>query len=433
MPLRCILLALLCAAAALAEAPPVMFRGDAAHQGVYAGPAPSLRTVAWTFRTRGRILSSPAVRNGTVFVGSTDHRIYALGAADGTLRWSFETQGPVNSSPAVAGGLVVVSSLDGLVYALGEADGKPRWTFRTGGERRFSAAGIHGAQPATEVMPDPFDLFLSSPVIQGGRVFIGSGDHHVYALDLATGALAWSYRTGDVVHASPAVADGIVYVGSWDRKLHALDAGTGAVRWTFTTGADPELHNQEGIAGSAAVVEGAVYFGCRDGRFYALDARSGALRWSIDNRKGWVIASPAVSRGRVCFPTSDGQRFKVAAAATGALLTDVEMPAISFSSPAVAGEVAFFGTSDGWLRGVDLRTGREVAAFQSEGRREHGTQYLDARGRLDAAALYPARTLDGMILGVDRMLGLGAILSSPVIADGLLYVGSGDGRLYALR
>ena len=89
-----------------------------------------------------------------------------------------------------------------------------KWTFATKGERRFTALGIHGAMPSTERMPDPFDVFLSSPVVAGGTVIFGSGDQHVHALEALTGALKWSFATGDVVHASPAVASGVVYMGA---------------------------------------------------------------------------------------------------------------------------------------------------------------------------------------------------------------------------
>ena len=50
-----------------------------------------------------------------------------------------------------------------------------------------------------------------------------------------------------------------------------------------------------------------------------------------------------------------------------------------------------------------------------------------------SSALYSDFTLDGIIIGVHRMFTLGSILSSPVVADGVLYVGSTDGNLYALR
>ena len=412
----------------------VMFRGDAAHTGVYASTVtPSLSSVKWAARVGGRVLSTPAVRGDRVVIGTSEGRVLALHREDGRVLWSFETKGAVNGSPAMARGKVYFPSRDGLIYALDEATGKPVWTFRTEGERRFTAAGIHGAQPRSEIMPDPYDVFLSSPVIWESTLFIGSGDHHVYALDAETGGMKWKFRTGDVVHASPAVARGVVYIGSWDRNLYALDAWTGTKLWAFQTGDDPELHNQIGIAGSAAVAGGTVFFGCRDGHFYAVDAVKGTLKWRHDNHKGWVIASPAIQKDLVCFPTSDGTRFKVLDATTGALRFDLDNKVVSFSSPALVNGLAFFGSSDGVLHAVDVKTGRLKAQFRTEGHRAHRNTYLDGEGHLNSRALYPDFTLDGMIIGLDRMFRLGSILSSPVVADGVLYVGTAEGQVLALN
>lgn len=417
---------------ALGEA--VQFRGDAAHSGVYASPkVPTLRTVKWKFQTGAKVLSSPAVSRGTVYVGSADHFVYALNAVDGGVKWRYKTRGAVNSSPALTADAVLVMSQDGMLYALDLADGKLKWKFTTGGERRFTAPGIHGAMPRTELMPDPFDVFLSSPTVVGQTVYIGSGDHHVYAVDAQTGAMRWTFETGNVVHASPAVVDGVLYVGSWDRNLYALNAATGALVWKFQTGDDTDTYNQVGIASSAAVVAGTVFFGCRDGHFYAVDAKTGAQKWIYDNKMGWVIASPAVTRGVVYFPTSDGQRFKALDAATGATVYDIANKAISFSSPAVVGDSILYGTSDGWLHAVDRRTGRSRADFQTDGSKANAAKYIDNTGNINSAALYPDSTLDGMIIGIDRMFSLGSVLSSPVVVDGVVYFGSTDGNVYAVE
>ena len=56
-----------------------MFRGDAAHTGSYAGPGPrAFHGVRWKFATGGRIVGSPAVAGGVVYVGSDDNNVYAL-------------------------------------------------------------------------------------------------------------------------------------------------------------------------------------------------------------------------------------------------------------------------------------------------------------------------------------------------------------------
>jgi outer membrane protein assembly factor BamB len=410
-----------------------MFRGSPAHLGVAEGPAPTLREVAWRFKTAGRVLSTPAVEGDLVYIASTDGRLYALDRLSGAERWRFATEGPISSSPAVAHGLVYVSSVDGYVHAVDAATGRRRWRFTTRGERRFTAPGIHGAIPRSERMPDPFDVFLSSPTVAGDVLYIGSGDQHVYALNARTGDKLWEFATGDVVHASPAVVDGVVYIGSWDRNLYALDAATGRERWRYTTGADSVIYNQVGIASSAAVGGGMVFVGGRDGHFHAVDAATGALRWKHNNNGGWTIGSPALRDGIVYFATSDGRRFKALDAATGALKFELANPAISFSSPTLVGDLAFYGTSDGWVRAVNLRTGRAAGGFQTDGSKANLAPWLDSAGVFQTSGMYPDRTLDGMMIGMRTMFTVGSVLSSPVVVRGLLYVGSADGTLYAIR
>ena len=65
------------------------------------------------------MLSSLAVANGVVYVGSDDNNVYALNAKTSALLWSYPTGGYVFSSPAVANGVVYVGSLDWNVYAFG--------------------------------------------------------------------------------------------------------------------------------------------------------------------------------------------------------------------------------------------------------------------------------------------------------------------------
>ncbi len=410
-----------------------MFRGGGANNGIYASPAPSLSVVQWKFKTGGRVISSPAVSGTSVFVGSTDGAVYAVHRATGSLRWKFATRGAVASSPAVVDGVVYILSADGNAYAIDAESGKQRWVFATKGERRFTAPGIHGAVPRTERMPDPFDVFLSSPAVSNGVVYFGSGDQHVYAVDAASGTLRWAFPTGDVVHASPTVTDGVVYIGSWDRNVYALDADTGRERWRYTTGNDTTIYNQIGIASSAAVAGGMVFVGGRDGHFHAIDARTGERRWVHNNKGGWTIASPAVKDGIVYFPTSDGTRFKALDAATGSVKFDLQNKAISFSSPALAGTVAFYGSSDGYLNAVDISTGRLKATFRTDGSRRNGARYTDAKGRMRSDLMYPDGTLDGMMIGMRTMMTLGSVLSSPVVVDGVVYFGSTDGHVYAVR
>jgi len=89
-------------------------------------------------------------------VGSTDQNLYAIDQQAGTPKWKFKTGSRLTSSPAVANGLVYFGSYDGNFYAVDARSGQLKWKFQTGGEHRYTAAHLHGAQPAAEKMPDPF-------------------------------------------------------------------------------------------------------------------------------------------------------------------------------------------------------------------------------------------------------------------------------------
>ncbi len=209
-----------------------MFRGNLDHAGVYvAAGVPKLNGIKWRFPTNGYVISSPAVANGVAYAGSTDGNLYALDFETGAQKWKFKTGARVTSSPAVEGGTVYFGSYDGRFYAVDAASGQLKWKFTTLGERRFAAKHLHGSLPEGETMPDPFDCYLSSPMVSAGAVYFGSGDGNVYALDAASGKLNWKFQTGDVVHAAPAIADGTVFVGSWDSYFYAIDAATGKQEW----------------------------------------------------------------------------------------------------------------------------------------------------------------------------------------------------------
>lgn len=414
---------------------PVMFRGDAQHSGVYPGLGIStLHSLKWKFHTGGPVVSSAAVARSVLYIGSADHNLYALDTANGTLKWKFEAQSRINSSPAVADNTVYFGSFDGNFYALDTQTGKVKWQFKTEGERRFTAQHIHGAIPVHEVMPDPWDVFLSSPTISNGFIYFGSGDGNVYALDAGSGTLKWKFATGNVVHASPAVAQGTVFIGSWDSNFYALDAMTGKEKWRFKTGEDPDIHNQVGIQSSAAVMDGLVYFGCRDSNFYALDTETGKQKWVYNNKGSWVVGSPAVRDGKVYFATSDSGQLYAMNAKTGTKLASWESKKWPmFSSPALAGKFLYIGSDAGELMAIDLEEAKVAWAFESEGAQKNGAALTKPDGTPNYEAVFADSFYDDILAGVLKMRTMGNFVSSPVIDGSALYIGSTDGNVYALQ
>jgi len=410
-----------------------MFRNDVGHSGIYAGGVSPFHGVKWKFHTHGEVNSSPAIAGGVIFVGSDDGNLYAIDQQTGAQKWQFATKSRIPSSPAVSRGIVYFSSYDGTFYAVDAASGKLVWKFRNPGERRFAATHLHGSIPVGETMPDPFDVYLSSPVVWNGAVYFGSGDGNIYSLDAATGSLRWKFQTGDVVHASPAIADGRLYIGSWDSYFYALDALTGKELWRFKTEEDAEMHNQVGIQSSATVVDGTVYFGCRDSNLYAVDAASGRQRWFFSNNGSWVIASPVVHEGKIYFATSDSATIHILDIKDGSSIDSLKFQWPFFASPSIAGNSLYLAGQDGKLLAIDLLTRKPLWTFQSDGSARNLSSLSKPDGSPDYQAAFASIFYDDLIIGVRKMHTVGMFLSSPVISGNVIYIGSTDGNLYALE
>jgi ribosomal protein L40E len=111
-------------------------------------------------------MSSPAVANGTVYVGSMDYNVYALNAAKGALVWKYTTSYGVYSSPAVAGSVVYVGGGDGTVYAFGAPPlsvsiSPGSVVIDVGQSRNLTAAGSGGASPYS------YQWYLNGSVVSG--------------------------------------------------------------------------------------------------------------------------------------------------------------------------------------------------------------------------------------------------------------------------
>lgn len=115
------------------------------------------------------------------------------------------------SSPAVVNGTVYIGSSDNNIYALNGTTGAKVWNYTTGSS------------------------VYSSPAVSNGAVYVGSDDNNLYALNATTGAKLWSYTTGGGVDSSPAVVNGTVYVGSYDNNVYAIGNATTATSQAATS------------------------------------------------------------------------------------------------------------------------------------------------------------------------------------------------------
>lgn len=163
--------------------------------------------------------TSPVLADGFLFFGSRNTHFYAVdmdgmfdgdqGVPDGTpfnnsdLIWDYEFDWAVTASAAYANGVVYIPNSD-VMYALNasedqlEPEERVLWTFQAG------------------------DFIGTSPAIADNKIFFGSADNHLYALNLENGELIWDYEAEGRVY-SPAVGEGLIVVGSGDGKLYAFN------------------------------------------------------------------------------------------------------------------------------------------------------------------------------------------------------------------
>lgn len=130
--------------------------------------------------------------------------------------------------------------------------------------------------PKPTMTDQPAGGFVASPIIYGGRVYVGSNTGVFFALDERTGKVVWSQFLGFVkkltcnprgiastatVAIDPVTLKAIVYVSGGDGYLFALDAATGSVVWKSVIALQSATQNDYFDWSSPTVANGSVYIG----------------------------------------------------------------------------------------------------------------------------------------------------------------------------
>jgi glucose dehydrogenase len=385
--------------------------------------------LAGRFDAHAEIHASPVAADGRLFVGAENGNLYALDARSGALQWLYHARGGIGSSPAVADGVVYFLGRDGRLQALKADDGTPLWSFRTQGEAVFAAHGMFGLPRNGEPVPDPWDLYLSSPLVHGGRVYVGSSDGCVYALDAKSGALDWAWHTGGMVHSSPALAGKNIVVGSWDGAVYALDADSGEERWRYQTGVEQKTSIMFGIQASPLVDGDTVYIGSRDGFFYALDAVKGSLKWRYNAQGSWIVGRAAQDADTVYVGTSDTGLLLALDKRTGKERYRFETKVWTYATPLRVGDAVVAASMKGQLHLLDARTGRERWTWRTPELEANEARVVDPdTGKFDNARLF-SEAPHTMYSGVELVKRLGAFIGSPAWIDGRLVVAAATGEV----
>lgn len=412
-----------------------MFMNNSQHTGKYNSlSVKSEPSILWKVKTGGQVISSPVLVDNFVFIGSEDQNLYAIDALSGVIEWTFQTDGPINSTPVVAMGKVMFLSMDGYFYAVSQSDGKLIWKFKTKGETKFNVKDYYNGS----FKPDFWDFYLSSAIVNNNIVYFGSSDANIYALNVESGEKVWNYKTGGGVHSSPALYDNSLLVGAWDSRIYCLDVKNGLEKWTYTTGRDTTNYIFLGIQASPSIADGIAYIGSRDSKVYALNVRTGDTLWSMDKFNGsWMPSSAAIGKDNIYIGSSDSSSFFSINKKTGKINYATKTNSYTFSSPAIDTEMAYIGSANGRLFGVDLDKGDIKWVFQTIGNKNDTIEAFNQDGKMDLQRMKKlTEGIDDMptlsSLYSDIFIGVGAILSSPIIEHQVIYFGSSDGYIYAV-
>ncbi len=274
----------------------------------------------WTIDAHDTLEFPPTIGYGKMFLAQQKGLFFALNAKNGRVRWRKSLGRCAASSPTIGRDVVYQSYMhrvvcaqdqagaDGFVVAWDADTGRERWRYKTQpvesspllhGNRLYIGSWDHGVHAINAKNGHRIWRFQAdnqvntSAAYWRGRIFIGSDSGTLYALSAKTGKLLWSSSAGtEFWYATPTVAYGRVYIGNTDGTMYAFGAKTGNLLWAKPLGSY--------IYGAAAVYKRRVYVGTYDGKFYALDAATGDVKWERP-AGGAVHAAPTVMRGLVYY------------------------------------------------------------------------------------------------------------------------------------
>ena len=332
--------------------------------------------------------------------------------------------------------VVAVFALAGAATgdAFAQGTAKSAWPCRGYHSGRTGQSPYVGAQSSTLKWKYQIaDKIYSSPAIGvDGTIYIAGLDSKLYALR-PDGSLIWKYQATDKIYSSPAIgADGTIYVGSYDGKVHAINPD-GSQKWVSQTGYQTE-------SSPAIGADGTVYIGNHDGKIYALRANDGQLMWASQTAPLYMYSSPAIGPDSTVYVAAyDGRLY--AFSPDGTICQDYQISENSSLSPLVglaigADHTIYVASDDGavyalWLNGnnciLKWKFQASTQFHSSPAIGNNGLVYIGSHN----GQIYAIKP-DGK-LKWSYPTG-GAIYSSPAIgADGTIYIGSTDGRIYALR
>lgn len=337
-------------------------------------------THAWSASLGGgdkslRLALAPAVDGGYVYAAGGQGTVAAFNAVSGKSLWHVTTKLRLSGGPAAAGDLVVIGTSDGQVLALNSASGARRWLVRVSGE------------------------VLAAPAIAPQAVIVRTVDGRVHGLAPDTGAELWSNeqpipRLTLRGTARPVIAGDTVVCGFDNGKVAAYGVAKGDVLWESALSPPhgrTELERMVDVDGTLQVSGHDVLVAGFQGRVAMLGLDSGQVWWSRDTS--------------------------------------------SYRGLALVAETLFVTTADSHVVALRRRDGTPVWDQDALARRGLTAPVVDGEAIVVADFEGQVHWLDqasGALLG-RIATSKGRVTNAPVVGEGMVYLQTDAGQLYALR
>ena len=286
---------------------------------------------------------------------------------------------------------------------------------------------------------------FSTPIIDEQNViYVGSADHHFYAIDSA-GQEKWRFRTGEVIDSAgalPADDPGTILFPSGDGFLYRLNREDGSLIWKFDARTSPRMSYNNWFEGNIVLgPDGTIYAGNTNFNYYAITP-DGQLKWTYETDSNAWSAGAIAADGTIYWGSCD--TFFHAVSPNGQRKWKRRTLGFISASPAIGLDgTVYAGSFDSNFYALDPQTGKVRWKFKTNDHIYSSAALLESE---EETELILFSSTDGILYAVtpDGELSwqydTGApIRSSPVIgnkpqgeAGQIVYFGNGDGKLYAL-
>ncbi|PCH59932.1 MAG: outer membrane protein assembly factor BamB [Gammaproteobacteria bacterium] len=316
-----------------------------------------------------------AVANDIIFAATESGYVGAFSRDTGQKIWRVDTKLRLDGGVGIGESHVYVGSYEGDVLALNRDSGEIAWQTNV----------------ASEV--------LAAPQEDNGVVVVPTADGHLYGHRSDNGQRIWTHQrqTPALIlqgGSAPVPLGDRVLAGFASGHLDMLNIADGKLEWSVTAGVPhgrTELERIVDIDSDLLVDNDIIYVASYQGRVSALDVESGRPIWSRDMSS---YAGLALDDDAIYVSDADDKVWALDRSTGATLWTQDKLQRRSITGPALQGDYVVVGDFDGYIHWLSK--------------------------------------VDGSFVSRRRVAGKG-VLSTPIVADDILFVLGKNGSISAIQ